>query len=898
MKDINAIITRIAAPAGQILSKKYSLDDNQQLVKTTSAQLSKGHAEVLTVKSLNDFASILVGLKPNQALTYGRPQADRVKIVTKDEWAKRGRPDDPIPRTNEKFAYTHSAGVMMKDYDYDPETSKEAFSRDELISIMRKVFSGLLDVAMMWWTSSSSHIFQGDTDITGLKGQRIYILVHDASDIPRAAKSLGEHLWAAGYGYYMVSKSGQLLERCLFDLSVYQPSRLDFAAGAICEPPLEQHRGDPVLIPGEFEFVDTTKAFPEPTDETVAQAQVNRDKARMALKGAAEKTRSYYIEERGSEIAGQDADEKVLEEARETVRRAVENTVLTGSFPLYVCKNGQTLRVTVDDILDEPRSFHGLQTLDPLEPNYDGGRFVGKLYLLQSSPKIFSFAHGNRNFTLLRAVERIQIIRGKLYEAVKQTCSILAGAPNFFDMGDTLVLVEDGESYPLEDHSLKHALGGIIQYYSQTVSSNKVKEQLEDPKPEISRQVLALKSRRKLKPLKAAISVPTICPDGTLLTHPGYDEKVQLLLEFTEPVFVPENPTIEQCLKALEYIWYPFKEFPFCSQLDKTVLITAIITGAVRPALPTSPGIVVEAPDVACGKTLIARSLSVMMTGHEPSVCSISKTNDDDEMRKKLFTFMREGDKVILFDNIKGVLNSASLAAALTSSTFKDRILGKSESSEVPNKALFVLTGNNLTLAGDLPRRMLSMRIDPQTDRAYAREFDLDPVTYVANNRIRIVEAALTLVRGMFTHTKRRSEGRMASFEAWDDLVRQTVCWLNTMSEQLVTGPLADPMDAVDKSQSDDPEREMLYGFLSEWRGMFYDKVLTSKELLNYIRGTDDEELFHAYEHLTGRHGLPTSRSIGWDLRRYKDRIAHGLVLREVPRTNMKAWKVEEIKTQ
>ena len=888
MKDFKAVFTLISAKT-QILSKKYRLDASKGLVKTTSAQLSKGHAEVITVKSLEDFSSNLSVLKPNQAITYGGPKIDKVGIITKEEWVKRGRPDDPIPRTNETFFFLQSGGIMM--FDYDPNDDDPALGMGDLVNILRKIFPGLYQAELLWWTSSSSHICHGDEDLTGLKGQRFYILVGDASDIPRAAKSLGEQLWAAGYGYFVISKSGRLLERCLFDLSVYQPNSLDFAAGAVCDPPLEQRRGDPVIIPGEIDFVDTKQAFPEPSDETLAQAQANRVKAKAALKGEAEIKRREYIDERVKEIAGQDADEKAIEEARQTVNRAIHNSTLVGNFPLYVLQGGQTIKMTVTQVLDDPDRFHGCATLDPIEPDYDGGRVVGKLYLLQSIPRLFSFAHGGRSYFLSRGVINIQLIKGKTHSAVTQTCEALRKAPNIFDMDDSLVLVEDGVTFPLDDPSLKHALGGIIQYYS-------IKQQdirLEDPKPDISKQALALKSRRKLKKLKAAITVPTIRLDGSSLTQPGYDEKSQLLLDMLEPAFVPENPTIEQCLKALESIWFPFKDFPFCSQLDITALITAIITAAVRPALPTSPGFVIEAPEVASGKTLIARSLSMMMTGREPSVCNIS-TNDDDEMRKKIFTFLRDGDKVILFDNLKGVLNLTSLAAALTSASFKDRILGKSESSEIPNKALFVLTGNNLTLAGDLPRRILPIRIDPQTERAYAREFDLDPVAYVKANRLRIVEAALTLVRGMLTHMKERAKGRMASFEQWDDLVRQTVCWLSTISDRLVTGPLEDPINAVDKSQSDDPEREMLYSFLSEWRGIIEDKVLTSKDFLRYIRFSDNEDLFRAYEVLTGRQGFPTSRSIGWDLRRYKDRIAHGLVLREVQRPNMKAWRVEEVK--
>lgn len=140
MKDVNAEFTRIAAPASQILSKRYRID-NTELVKTTSAQLTKGKAEVLTVNSLKEFTATLTALKPNQALTFGRPEKDNVNIITKDEWTKLGKPDEPIPRTNETFFYHQSGGIMM--LDYDPQELKKALPRDELISILRDVFPGL-----------------------------------------------------------------------------------------------------------------------------------------------------------------------------------------------------------------------------------------------------------------------------------------------------------------------------------------------------------------------------------------------------------------------------------------------------------------------------------------------------------------------------------------------------------------------------------------------------------------------------------------------------------------------------------------------------------------------------------------------------------------------------------
>ncbi len=52
--------------------------------------------------------------------------------------------------------------------------------------------------------------------------------------------------------------------------------------------------------------------------------------------------------------------------------------------------------VTVDAILADAGRYHEAGCRDPLEPDYDGGRVVGRIYTLERSgyPTINSFAHG------------------------------------------------------------------------------------------------------------------------------------------------------------------------------------------------------------------------------------------------------------------------------------------------------------------------------------------------------------------------------------------------------------------------------------------------------------------------------------------------------------------------
>jgi hypothetical protein len=130
------------------------------------------------------------------------------------------------------------------------------------------------------------------------------------------------------------------------------------------------------------------------------------------------------------------------------------------------------------------------------------------------------------------------------------------------------------------------------------------------------------------------------------------------------------------------------------------------------------------------------------------------------------------------------------LAALLTAPTIKDRVLGSSKA--VPNTALILLTGNNLTLAGDLTRRILVGRIDPQTDQPHARRFGFDPLAVCLGARPRLIEAVLTLLRGwLTTGIGRLGQRRMASFERWVDLVRQCVIWAGRV---LTDGYFGDPV--------------------------------------------------------------------------------------------------------
>lgn len=145
----------------------------------------------------------------------------------------------------------------------------------------------LANYEMLWRASASSNLKRtvDDQGLAGVRGQRIYLIAADGSDIPRAMQVLVKRLWLADCGYIKVSTSGQILQRTLVDTSVWQASRLDYIAGAVCDQGVEQERQAPTLIVGGKDasdnnrglpFVDTREVFPEldPSEEAQVAAQI------------------------------------------------------------------------------------------------------------------------------------------------------------------------------------------------------------------------------------------------------------------------------------------------------------------------------------------------------------------------------------------------------------------------------------------------------------------------------------------------------------------------------------------------------------------------------------------------------------------------------------------------
>jgi len=66
----------------------------------------------------------------------------------------------------------------------------------------------------------------------------------------------------------------------------------------------------------------------------------------------------------------------------------------------------------------------------------------------------------------------------------------------------------------------------------------------------------------------------------------------------------------------------------------------------------------------------------------------------------------------------------------------------KSVEISTPNKMIWVVTGNNVVLSGELTRRSVRIRIDPNTDQPWLRDGFKYPhlEAWIADNRGRLWE--------------------------------------------------------------------------------------------------------------------------------------------------------------
>jgi len=889
-------LTKITTKKPSYLSKSFKLGTKGELVKTAGGQMIVGIAERLRLNGVEELALELQKLKPTNALTYGLSIHERARVVTKQALAKaQARSNGGLPviaRTREHLSWPKGPGVLM--FDHDPLEGQEPLTAGEFRHAIYSIAPGIECAPHIVTASASSHIYRDDKCLRGPGGWRMLALVAQATDIPRAGADFVKRCWLQGQGYIGISKAGSYLERGLVDAAVWQPERLDFCGGASCVKPLEQRRPKPQVFNPGAKPLDTVAAIKTLSLQEEEQVRTIIEEAKTNVSSDAVKVKETWITDRLNEglkkVSEKDRDKRARA-LRETLTRAVNGMELLGDFVLYPEKGG---KVSVATILSNPDKWDGKQFADPLEPDYQHDKRIAHLNLRAAGrPYLFSYAHGGRRFALHIKRQKILLTAGERVRLVKESLHHMKLNGGHFVRGGEIVLVSaKGEVLPRSKDGILYDLDCVIRWEKYDGRSEMVVPC--DCKPNIATGVLAAKGTWGLPELTGVATAPMLDPKtGRLIEIDGFDKKTGLLLimgDMRTWPGVPEKPNADQVKTALDILWRPFSQFPFDNAVSRGVMLSSLLSLMIRPLLPTAPAHAYDAPVAGSGKTLLAKCLAAL-SGETAAILPYVSKNE--EMRKRLLPVLRQNKRVVILDNVVGQLDSPALCGALTAEDYMDRVLGLSETLEVPTRMMVIITGNNIALRGDLCRRVLMCRIDPGMETPWKRRFDIDPAEHCRNHRLEIVAAVLTVLRAGIQEEPSLPD-RTASFELWSDTVRRAVVWAGRRNFMEVD----DPVKSIDTSYDLDPETQKLGKLLCGWYEYFNDARLTVGEVIRAVedkKGKEAADIYDVLDEIAGERGEINPRRLGRWIERYRDRVAEGLFFGQAgERKRAIVWRVRQ----
>ncbi len=358
------------------------------------------------------------------------------------------------------------------------------------------------------------------------------------------------------------------------------------------------------------------------------------------------------------------------------------------------------------------------------------------------------------------------------------------------------------------------------------------------PPMAIVNNVLATRDR-SLPILNRITETPIYAKDGTLNTRLGYNEKTKIYFSNRKKLIFKETskkPSEGEIREAKELITELLIDFPFVSNTEKSHALALMFLPFVRDLIsgPT-PLHLFEKSTPGTGATLLVQALSHVCTGGHPSL--LGEGRDSDEWRKRITSILRTSPQIVLIDNVKDRLDSASLSSALTTDIWEDRILGESENIRLPINCTWSATGNNPALSNEMARRIIRIRLDAKTDRPWQRKGFKHPnlLPWITENRADILAAIYTLINNWLINDKPNNDSAiLGSYEAWSAVVGG-VLKINGFEGFL--------SNLEEFYESSDSEGATYQNFISIWYHNHQDKVVTIAQLYD-IAKTDEGSMY------------------------------------------------------
>jgi hypothetical protein len=206
--------------------------------------------------------------------------------------------------------------------------------------------------------------------------------VQDGADAKRFLYTLHDRCWLAGLAWYIVGKSGSLLERSIIDRMVGMPERLVFEAAPDLEPPLKQQRREATIHDGAP--LDTKVACADLNGVEPAELQRRKAAAAQALGKEVDAAKTTFVKAQVEAAVARGVDRSKAQRVAEQWGKGVLRPGVVVEFD-----DPELGAVSVAAILADPDRYDAETLADPIE-GIGYGRNCGIVQCYADGVHIFS----------------------------------------------------------------------------------------------------------------------------------------------------------------------------------------------------------------------------------------------------------------------------------------------------------------------------------------------------------------------------------------------------------------------------------------------------------------------------------------------------------------------------
>ncbi|OAI40626.1 hypothetical protein AYO38_05590 [bacterium SCGC AG-212-C10] len=410
----------------------------------------------------------------------------------------------------------------------------------------------------------------------------------------------------------------------------------------------------------------------------------------------------------------------------------------------------------------------------------------------------------------------------------------------------------------------------------------------------VARDMLAaFRKPADLPRLKGIAEAPFFAPSGRLVSAQGYDPDTGIFCNLPadlRDLVIPEVPSDEQVRLGVSQLQDLIHDFPFVSEADRTNALAFMLTPFVRPHFDDiSPACLVTATTKGSGKGLLIDVVTIIATGRECQRIAMPFKSEE-ETDKRFISLLDAGERHVHIDNVEGVLDSPVLALFLTAREYGGRVLGTTNSTVWAQRIQVHVSGNNLQLGGDIPRRGVPIRLAPDVERPdlKPREDFQNPdlINWTKDHRRELVAAALTIVQNWFATGGKVGPQRLGSYERWSGALS------GILSAAGVEAFLANREEALSEA---DAETDAWHALIEAWWDIHQGSPITASAVGDMLHGLAVSPF---REPMAGesKHGRQTR--LGMGLAKARNRVVGRFRIElcgKEPRSKAALWKLIEL---